>query len=45
MQPIPTSAKIMNGAIWPATTFNVINIDKENFVGTAWLPPVVEMHQ
>jgi len=28
-----------------ATTFNVINIDKENFVGTAWLPPVVEMHQ
>ena len=26
-------------------TFNVINIDKENFVGAAWLPPVVEMQQ
>ena len=26
-----------------AATFNVINIDKESFVGTAWLPPVVEM--
>lgn len=28
-----------------AATFNVINIDKESFVGTAWLPPVVEMQQ
>jgi lipopolysaccharide transport system ATP-binding protein len=28
-----------------AATFNVINIDKQSFVGTAWLPPVVEMQQ
>lgn len=25
-----------------AATFNVINIDKDDFVGTAWLPPSVE---
>lgn len=28
-----------------AATFNVINVDKESFVGTAWLPPVVEIQQ
>lgn len=27
------------------TTFSVINVDKENFVGTAWIPPVVEVQQ
>lgn len=28
-----------------AATFNVINIDKDSFVGTAWLPPVLEVQQ
>lgn len=28
-----------------AATFNVINIDKDSFVGTVWLPPAVEMQR
>lgn len=27
-----------------ALVFNVINIDKETFVGVAWLPPTLEMN-
>jgi lipopolysaccharide transport system ATP-binding protein len=26
-----------------ALVFNVLNIDKENFVGVAWLPPTLEL--
>lgn len=28
-----------------ALVFNVINVDKDNFVGVAWLPPVMELEQ
>lgn len=28
-----------------ALVFNVLNIDKETFVGVAWLPPTLEYHQ
>jgi lipopolysaccharide transport system ATP-binding protein len=27
-----------------ATTFNVINIDKDSFVGSVWLPPTIECY-
>ncbi len=28
-----------------ALVFNIVNVDKDNFVGVAWLPPVMEVEQ